>query len=86
MFVESSSEILLQNIMLAMDGMTFSKETAARIVGGEKKLMRLHQRGEVRLVKTSLSQNGKWYCNAADVLSHCRNMRKTKVKPKNKLK
>lgn len=68
--------IHLENIMLAMSDKTFCKTDAANIVGGRARLKRLVESGEIRAVKTSRRQNGRWYCNAADVLRHCRNMRK----------
>lgn len=78
----SPNEILLDNIMRVMEGETFCKDRAAYIVGGHKKLERLIEAGEIDVDKPSNSQNGKWYCNAAQVLRHCRNMRvKRKVKP-----
>lgn len=67
--------IQLENIYLAMSGVTFCKDTAARIVGGVKKLENLIAEGKIAADKPTRKQNGKWYCNAADVLRHCRNMR-----------
>ena len=69
------SEILLTNILAVMEGQTFGKDTAARIVGGAKKLEGLIAAGKIEAVKPSPKQNGKWQCNAAQVLMHCRNMR-----------
>lgn len=63
---------LLDNILTVMEGLTFGKRTAERIVGGEKKLQVLMESGKVGYSKPSPSQNGKWQCNAADVLRHCR--------------
>ncbi|MDU0248317.1 hypothetical protein RVY68_06350 [Phocaeicola vulgatus] len=40
-------------------------------------LERLIESGKIEAVKPRNSQNGKWFCNAAQVLMHCRNMRKT---------
>lgn len=68
--------IHLENIFLAMANKSFCKTTAAQIVGGRARLVRLVESGEIRATKTSRQQNGRWYCNAADVLRHCRNMRK----------
>lgn len=67
--------IQLENIYLAMSGVTFCKDTAARIVGGVKMLEDLIAQGKIAAEKPTKKQNGKWYCNAADVLRHCRNMR-----------
>lgn len=67
--------IHLENILLAMANKTFCKTEAAEIVGGRARLIRLVESGEIRADKKSVKQNGRWYCNAADVLRHCRNMR-----------
>lgn len=67
--------IHLENILLAMANKSFCKTTAADIVGGRTRLVRLVESGEIRATKTSKQQNGRWYCNASDVLRHCKNMR-----------
>ena len=72
----TTDTIHLENILLAMSDKTFSKQEAASIVGGRARLVRLVESGEIRADKKSSRQNGRWYCNAADVLRHCRNMRK----------
>lgn len=59
-----------------MEGRTFSKDDAARIVGGEARLERLIAEGSIRADKPSAAQNGKWRCDAAQVLRHCRDMRR----------
>lgn len=46
----------------------FSKREAAKIVGGEYRLERLVEKGEIRMHKPTAKQNGKWYCNGFDVL------------------
>lgn len=71
-------EILLDNIMATMSRFTFGKEQAASIVGGESRLLALIADGSIECEKTSKTQNGKWFCNAAQVLSHCRNTRPTR--------
>ncbi|WP_300804436.1 hypothetical protein [uncultured Duncaniella sp.] len=71
-------EILLENIMATMSRFTFGKEMAATIVGGESKLLALIADGSIECEKTTKSQNGKWFCNAAQVLKHCRNTRPTR--------
>ena len=68
------SAILLENILTIMSDFTFGKKDAMHIVGGEKKLTDLIAAGKIEATK----QNGKWYCNAAQVLRHCRNTRKKK--------
>lgn len=74
--IPNPKEILLENILLAMEKYTFCKDMAARIVGGEKKLEDLIASGKINAEKRCSAQNGKWQCNATQVLMHCRNMRK----------
>lgn len=73
-----SSAILLENILNIMADFTFGKKDAMHIVGGEKKLTDLIAAGEIDASKPTDAQNGKWFCNAAQVLRHCRNTRKKK--------
>ena len=47
-----------QEILQAAKDVTFSKRTAQKLVGGQRRL------------KTTPAQNGRWECNAADVLRH----------------
>lgn len=72
----NATEILLENILQVMSKETFCKDKAAKIVGGPKRLEALIASGEITASKPTNAQNGKWYCNAAQVLMHCRNMRK----------
>lgn len=69
-------EILLENILAVMSDEYFSKDLSAKIVGGVKKLENLIAAGKIEASKPNNVQNGKWFCNAAQVLQHCRNMRK----------
>lgn len=70
------AEIQLENIFRVMEGLTFSKDISASIVGGPKKLEELIAAGKIEAEKGCNAQNSKWKCNAAQVLRHCRNMRK----------
>ena len=54
----------------------FSKDLSAKIVGGVKKLENLIAAGKIEATKPNNVQNGKWFCNASQVLHHCRNMRR----------
>ncbi len=74
----NTKEILLENIMAVMARFTFGKEQAAAIVGGESRLLTLIADGSIECEKTNNSRNGKWFCNAAQVLQHCRNARQVK--------
>ena len=51
-------------------GITFSKATAAKLVGGEYRLEKLVSEGKIRMEKPTSKQNGKWICNGGDVISH----------------
>ena len=77
--MDNTADILLDNIMRVMSGEYFGQTKAAAIVGGKKKLERLIESGKIEAVKPRNSQNGKWFCNAAQVLMHCRNMRMKKI-------
>lgn len=46
-----SSDVLLENILLAMEEIPLSKTQAARIVGSERKLETLVGRGDIRADK-----------------------------------
>jgi hypothetical protein len=72
----SISDIMLENIFMIMSHEHFCKDKAAKIVGGEKKLLDLIADGKVKAEKKTNAKNGTWYCNAADVLRHSRNMRR----------
>lgn len=67
--------IQLENILAVMANETFGKDLSAKIVGGVKKLEDLIASGKIEANKPNNVQNGKWFCNAAQVLQHCRNMR-----------
>lgn len=63
----------LDVIFRVMNSETFGLRTASRIVGGQSRLLRLIGEGKVRAEKVnSLAQNGKWMCNAGDVLRYAR--------------
>lgn len=72
------SAILLENILNIMSDYTFGKNVAMHIVGGRKRLEDLIAAGEIEASKPNDTQHGKWFCNAAQVLRHCRNTRKKK--------
>ena len=68
----SIEAIALENILALFERMTFGKDKSSYIVGGEKQLERLISEGKIRATKPTMHQHGKWFCNAADVLRHCR--------------
>lgn len=64
--------VRLENIYVATESLNVSKDEASAIVGGAGILKRLIAAGAIRAEKRSRSQNGKWFCNMADVLRHSR--------------
>ena len=71
----NETEARLETIYRIMNGETFGLRTAERIVGGHARLMRLIVEGRIRAEKVnSQAQNGKWQCNASDVLRNARIM------------
>lgn len=60
-------------IMRVMNGMTFGLRYSEKIVGGRGRLMRLIEQGHIRAEKgNGEAQNGKWLCNASDVLRYAK--------------
>lgn len=55
-------------ILLAFDNEVISKSMASRLVGGKSTLNTLISKGKVRVEKRNSCQNGKWFCNAGDVV------------------
>ena len=65
--------VKLDVIYRIMNGETFGLKQSSRIVGGQSRLMRLIEEGKIRAEKrNSSAQNGKWMCNAGDVLRYAR--------------
>lgn len=62
----------LTDIYLLMGSHVFGYRMAASIVGGRARLDKLIGEGRVQAEKRSSSQNGKWYCNAAQVLFYAK--------------
>ena len=75
--------ILLDNILRIMSSEAFGKDKSAYIVGGEKKLISLIEAGKIDSDKPVNKQNGKWRCNAAQVLLHCKCSNKKSKRSKN---
>ena len=69
----SLDSLKLDVIYRIMNGETFGLRQSQRIVGGRARLFRLIEEGKVRAEKVnSKAQNGKWQCNASDVLRYAR--------------
>lgn len=76
--IENSSRF--DDILIIMNNKAFGQRLAANIVGGRGRLFRLISEGKIRANKPTNKQNGKWFCNASDVLRYAqltyRNLRK----------
>ena len=57
-------------VLRAAQNVTFSKNTAQKLVGGQRRLERLVAEDKIRGEKKSQKQNGRWECNGADVLRY----------------
>lgn len=64
----------LSLILRTMNDKTFGWRFSEKIVGGRARLERLIVEGRIRADKgNKAAQNGKWLCNAADVLYYAKN-------------
>ena len=54
-------------MLLRLEKMKFSKNFASKLIGRER-LERCVSNGEIRRDRTNITQHGKWFCNAADVM------------------
>lgn len=57
-------------LVLQKHDIVFSKTEAAKLVGGRARLLRLVGAGKIRVDKPTNRQNGKWFCNAGDVIRY----------------
>lgn len=60
----------LTEIMRAAERVTFSKNQAAILVGGRRRLERLAGEKKISYVKTTDKRNGRWECKGSDVLRY----------------
>lgn len=69
----SEDQERLETIYRVMNSETFGLRTSERIVGGKSRLIKLIEDGKIRAEKPNgTAQNGKWQCNAGDVLRYAR--------------
>ena len=69
----NEAEARLQTILRLMNDQTFGLRRSEKIVGGRARLERLIIEGKVRAEKgNTTAQNGKWLCNASDVLRYAK--------------
>lgn len=58
-------------LKIALGGITFSQRESERVVGGRDRLFTLVGQGKIRAEKKPKDrQNGRWYCNAYDVIKY----------------
>lgn len=55
-------------LKIVLNDKTFGRDQAADIVGGLSRLIELIGKGLIRAEKRTNKQNGKWFCNAYDVI------------------
>lgn len=65
-----SEQLNLLSMAFRKMGITLSKAMAAKIVGDEYRLEKLVSEGKIRVEKPTAKQNGKWFCDGGDVISH----------------
>lgn len=63
-------ESKFDDLLIIMNGMSFGQRQASEIVGGRGRLFRLVSEGKIRSDKPTNKQNGKWFCNASDVIRY----------------
>lgn len=90
MLIDGTAEARLTDILFIMNQETFGQRKSASLVGGLKRLLKLIEEGKIRSDKPTNTQNGKWFCNAADVLKFAvikhRKPRKSKRNEKDNIK
>lgn len=58
-------------LQIALGGITLSQRESERVVGGRDRLFSLVGQGKIRAEKKPKDrQNGRWYCNAYDVIKY----------------
>lgn len=69
----NEAEARLQTILRLMNDRTFGKRMSEQLVGGRARLEQLIVEGKIRADKVNATaQNGKWQCNASDVLRYAK--------------
>ena len=70
----SAEGILLTNLyqLARVKVKTFTKNEAAKWVGGRRRLEKLVAENHIRQVKAGTHQHSVWQCNAEDVLRHAK--------------
>lgn len=67
----SKSNAMNEEVLkIVLNNKTFGRDEAADIVGGLSRLVDLIGKGKIRAQKRTQKQNGKWFCNAYDVLKY----------------
>lgn len=59
-------------LKIVLNDKTFGRDQDADIVGGLTRLLDLVGKGLIRAEKRTNKQNGKWFCNAYDVIKHAK--------------
>lgn len=57
-------------LKIVLNDKSFSKDESISIVGGLNRFKELCAKGSIRYEKRSTAQNGRWRCNAFDVIKN----------------
>ena len=57
-------------LKIVLNDKSFSKDESISIVGGFRRFTELCAKGMIRYSKKSTAQNGRWQCNAYDVIKN----------------
>ena len=60
----------LQEIMMAAENVTFSKNQSSALVGGRRRLESLAAEKKIAFIKKKKKKNGRWECKGSDVLRY----------------
>lgn len=76
----------LADVFSILEEDSWGQRKSAKRVGGLERLLSLIRQGKIRAEKLTNKQNGKWFCNSADVMRYAvvnRQKQSEKVKPIN---
>lgn len=68
---KTTCSMINENVLqIALGGITLSQRESEKIVGSRNRLFKLVGEGKIRAEKRAKRQNGRWYCNAYDVIKY----------------
>ncbi len=75
-FGRSESEIRFKSLLVRLHGVEFSWSLSVKLLGGEKRLRSLLEKGKIHATKRAGAQNTMWRFNAAEVVAYVKPDRK----------